>query len=134
MNELWRLIQGLFSAIGACISFFIGGMDGLLYALLAFVIVDYITGVLCGIYKHKLSSEIGFKGICKKVFIFLLVGVGHVLDTHVLHNGDIIRSAICCFYISNEGLSILENGIILGLPIPTKIKKVLKQIKGDNKT
>lgn len=133
MREMWHAIQGLFSALGAFISFVIGGMDGLLYALLVFVILDYITGVLVGLNRKKLNSIVGFKGICKKVLIFILVGVGHVIDAHVLKQGDVIRSAICFFYISNEGISIIENAAKLGVPIPDKLKSVLEQIKGGDK-
>lgn len=133
MKEFWHYIQALFSAIGGFLGFFLGGMDGLLYALLCFVIIDYITGVIYGIYNKSLSSETGFKGLLKKVLIFALVGVGHVIDHHVIHQGDVIRSAICFFYISNEGISILENCAKLGLPIPKKLKQILKQIREEGK-
>lgn len=131
MREMWHYFQALISAVGGFLGFFLGGMDGFLYALLIFVVVDYITGVLVGIYKHKLNSETGFKGLLKKVFIFLLVGIGHIIDHHVLHQGDVIRTAICFFYISNEGISILENASKLKMPIPKKLKSILEQIRED---
>ncbi len=98
-------------------------------ALLVFVILDYVTGVMRAIAEHKLSSAIGFKGICRKVLIFALVGVGHVLDTHVVGTGSALRSAVICFYLlSNEGISLLENASHLGLPVPDKLKTVFSQL------
>lgn len=128
MKELWNYIQLVFTAIGGWLGWFLGGCDGLLYALLAFVVIDYLTGVLCAIADQKLSSAIGFRGICKKVVIFVLVGVGHILDTQIIGSGSILRTAVIFFYLSNEGVSLLENASHLGLPIPTKVKDVLKQL------
>ena len=136
MKVLWTLNQISFAAIGGFIGWLLGGCDGLLYALLAFVVIDYITGVMCAIENHDLSSEIGFHGICRKVLIFLLVGIANIVDVQVIGTGSVLRAAVCFFYISNEGLSILENAATLGLPIPEQLKKVLKQIKnrgGDEK-
>ena len=136
MKVLWTTNQISFAAIGGFIGWFLGGCDGLLYALLAFIIIDYITGVMCAIENHDLSSEIGFHGIFRKVLILLLVGIANIVDVHVIGTGSVLRAAVCFFYISNEGLSILENAAILGLPIPEQLKKVLKQIKnrgGDEK-
>ena len=103
-------------------------MDGFLYALIAFVLVDYITGVMCAIADKKLSSAVGFKGICKKVLILLLVGVANVVDIHIVGTGSALRSAVICFYLSNEGLSLTENAAHLGLPVPEKLKEVLEQL------
>ena len=128
MKESWNYIQLVFTAIGGWLGWFLGGCDGLLYALLAFVVIDYLTGVLCAIADQKLSSAIGFRGICKKVVIFVLVGVAHILDTQIIGSGSILRTAVIFFYLSNEGVSLLENASHLGLPIPTKIKDVLKQL------
>ena len=128
MKELWNYIQLVFTAIGGWLGWFLGGCDGLLYALLAFVVIDYLTGVLCAIADQKLSSAIGFRGICNKVVIFVLVGVAHILDTQIIGSGSILRTAVIFFYLSNEGVSLLENASHLGLPIPTKIKDVLKQL------
>ena len=108
--------------------YFLGGCDGLLYALIAFVAIDYITGVMCAINDRTLSSEVGFKGICRKVLIFLLVGIGHILDINVIGTGSVLRTAVIFFYISNEGVSLLENSAHLGLPVPQKIKDVLEQL------
>lgn len=128
MKEFWNTIQLIFAAIGGWLGYYLGGCDGLLIALVVFVVVDYITGVMCAIADKKLSSEVGFKGICKKVLIFILVGIANILDVHVIGTGSILRTAVIFFYISNEGLSLLENAGHLGLPIPAKLKEVLEQL------
>ena len=128
MKEFWNTIQLVFTGIGGWLGYFLGGWDGLLYALIAFVVIDYVTGVMCAISNHPLSSEVGFKGICRKVLIFLLVGIGSILDAHVIGSGSVLRPAVIFFYISNEGVSILENAARLGLPVPEKIKVVLEQL------
>ncbi len=128
IDIIWAKIQVAITALGGWLGYFLGGMDGLLIALLVFVILDYVTGVMRAIADHELSSAIGFKGICRKVLIFALVGVGHVLDTHVVGTGSALRSAVICFYLSNEGVSLLENASYLGLPIPDKLKEILSQL------
>lgn len=128
MKDFWNVIQLIISALGGWIGYFLGGSDGLLYALLAFVVIDYITGVMCAVNDHTLSSEVGFRGICRKVLIFLLVGIANVLDVQVIGTGSVLRTAVIFFYISNEGVSLLENAAHLGLPVPEKIKAVLEQI------
>ena len=130
MKEFWNTIQLVFTGIGGWLGYFLGGWDGLLYALIAVVAIDYVTGVMCAISNHTLSSEVGFKGICRKVLIFLLVGIGSILDAHVIGSGSVLRTAVIFFYISNEGVSILENAARLGLPVPEKIKVVLEQLHG----
>lgn len=137
MKEFWNTIQLIFAAIGGWLGYFLGGCDGLLYALIAFVVIDYITGVMCAISDHTLSSQVGFRGIRRKVLIFMLVGIANVLDIYVLSSGSVLRTAVIFFYISNEGVSLLENAAHLGLPIPEKIKVVLEQLhdrseKGDD--
>lgn len=128
MKGFWNTIQLVFTGIGGWLGYFLGGWDGLLYALIAFVVIDYVTGVMCAMSNHTLSSEVGFKGICRKVLIFLLVGIGSILDAHVIGSGSVLRTAVIFFYISNEGVSILENAARLGLPVPEKIKVVLEQL------
>ena len=130
MKQIWNGIQIAFTALGGFLGWFLGGADGFLYALIAFVVIDYITGVMCAISDKSLSSEVGFKGICRKVLIFLLVGIGSILDAHVIGSGSVLRTAVIFFYISNEGVSILENAARLGLPVPEKIKVVLEQLHG----
>ena len=128
MKEFWNLCQFLFTAAGGWLGYFLGGCDGLLIALVIFAVADYITGVMCAISDKKLSSEIGFKGICRKVIIFMLVGVAHVIDVNVIATGSVLRTAVIFFYLSNEGVSLLENAGHLGLPIPEKLKIVLEQL------
>jgi toxin secretion/phage lysis holin len=128
MKELWNTFQAVIAALGGWLGYFLGGCDGLLYALIVFVVLDYITGVLCAIADHRLSSAVGFKGICRKVLIFALVGIANILDVHVIGTGCVVRTATIFFYISNEGVSILENAANLGLPVPKKVKEVLKQL------
>lgn len=137
MREFWNTIQLIFTAVGGWLGWFLGGSDGLLFALIAFVVIDYITGVMCAISDKKLSSAVGFKGICKKVLIFALVGGGHILDAFVIGSGSVLRTAIIFFYLSNEGVSLVENCAHLGLPVPQKLKDVLEQLhnraeKGDD--
>lgn len=128
MKEFWNTIQFIFTAMGGWLGYYLGGCDGLLYALLAFVVADYVTGVMCAVSDKKLSSEVGFKGICRKVLIFILVGIANILDVQVIGTGSVLRTAVIFFYISNEGLSLLENAGHLGLPIPEKMKVVLAQL------
>ena len=128
MKEFWTTIQLVFAGIGGWLGWFLGGCDGLLYALLAFVVIDYVTGIMCAVVDKKLSSEVGFKGIFKKVLIFALVGIGHILDPRVVGSGSVMRTAVIFFYLSNEGVSLLENAAYLGLPIPQKLKSVLEQL------
>lgn len=128
MKEFWNTIQLVITGIGGWLGYFLGGFDGLLYALIAFAVVDYITGVMCAIIDKKLSSAVGFKGICRKVLIFVLVGIANILDVEVIGTGSILRTAIIFFYLSNEGVSLLENAAHLGLPIPQKLKEVLQQL------
>ena len=136
MKEFWNFIQMVFMAVGGWLGWFMGGRDGLLYALIAFGVIDYLIGVMCALADHTLSSEVGFRGICRKVLIFLLVGMANILDVAVIGNGSVLRTAVIFFYISNEGVSLLENAGHLGLPIPQKVKEVLEQLhdrseKGD---
>ncbi len=128
MKEFWNSIQLVFTAIGGWLGWFLGGCDGLIIALVIFAALDYATGVMCAVADHKLSSAVGFKGICRKVLIFALVGVGHVLDTYVIGTGSILRTAVIFFYLSNEGVSLIENAAHLGLPVPEKLKVVLEQL------
>ena len=127
---IWAKIQIAFTALGGWLGYFLGGLDGLLIALIVFSALDYLTGVMCAIADKTLSSAVGFKGVARKVLIFALVGVGHILDTHVVGTGSALRTAIICFYLSNEGVSLLENASYLGLPVPEKLKAVLEQLHG----
>lgn len=128
MKEFWNVVQAVFAAVGGWLGWFLGGCDGLIYALVAFVVIDYLTGVMCAITDKTLSSAVGFRGICRKVLIFLLVGIANILDTNVIGTGSVLRTAAIFFYISNEGVSLLENAAHLGLPVPGAVKEVLEQL------
>lgn len=128
MKELWTTLQLVFAGIGGWLGYFLGGWDGLLYAFILFTVVDYITGVMCAIVDKKLSSSVGFKGICRKVLIFTLVGIANIIDVAVIGTGSVLRTAVIFFYLSNEGVSLLENAAHLGLPIPTKMRDILEQL------
>ena len=130
IDLIWAKIQIAITAIGGWLGYFLGGIDGLMIALMIFMGLDYVTGVMCAIIDKKLSSAVGFKGVCKKVFILMLVGVAHIIDLHVVGTGSALRGAVICFYMSNEGLSLLENAAHIGLPIPDKMKDVLAQLHG----
>ena len=128
IDLIWAKIQAVITVIGGWLGYFLGGLDGLMIALVVFVVLDYVTGIMCAIADKKLSSSVGFKGICRKVLIFLLVGVAHIVDLHVVGSGSVLRGAVVCFYLSNEGVSMLENAAHLGLPVPEKLKVILEQL------
>ena len=130
IDIVWAKIQMAVAAIGGWLGYFLGGVDGLMIALVIFMVLDYITGLMCAVIDKKLSSAVGFNGICKKVLILMLVGVANVVDIHIVGTGSALRSAVICFYLPNEGLSLLENAAHIGLPIPDKMKDVLAQLHG----
>ena len=128
IDLVWAKIQGAITVIGGWLGYFLGGLDGLMIALVVFVILDYVTGIMCAVIDRELSSSVGFRGIFKKVLILMLVGVAHIVDLHVVRSGEALRSAVICFYLSNEGVSMLENAAHLGLPVPEKLKTILEQL------
>ena len=130
IDLIWAKIQIAVAAIGGWLGYFLGGVDGMMIALIVLMALDYVTGVMCAIVDKKLSSAVGFKGICKKVLIFILVGVANIVDKQIIGNGSAIRTAVIFFYLSNEGISILENTALIGLPVPQKLRDVLEQLKG----
>ena len=129
MKGIWNWLQMAIAASGGFLGWLLGGWDGFLYALVTFVVIDYISGVLAAIVERKLSSEVGFKGIAKKVFVFMLVAVGHIIDKYIIGEGSVLRTATIFFYCSEEGISIIENAGRIGLPIPQKLKNILEQLK-----
>ena len=133
LKAILNYVQILFAAVGGWFGWFLGGNDGFLYALIAFIVVDYLTGIMCGILNKKLSSDVGARGIFKKVLIFILVGVAHIIDSQIIGDGSAVRTAVIFFYISNEGISIIENASEIGLPVPEKLKEVLAQLSHDEK-
>lgn len=128
IDLIWAKVQMAVAAIGGWLGYFLGGLDGLLIALIVFMVLDYITGLMCAIADKQLSSEVGFRGICKKVLVLMLVGVANIVDVYVVGTGSALRGAVVCFYLSNEGLSLLENAAHLGLPVPDKLKAILAQL------
>lgn len=132
MKDIINTIQIIIAAVGGYIGYFLGGWDGFLYALVAFVVIDYITGIMVAVLEKRLSSEVGFRGIFKKVLIFSLVAVGHIIDSKLIQNGGAIRTAVIIFYLSNEGISILENTAKIGLPIPEKLRDILEQLNKED--
>lgn len=132
MDKFTEFMKLIFGGIITAVSGFLGGMDGIMYALIAFISIDYITGVAVAVKQHKLSSEVGFWGLVRKVCIIALVGVSHFVDVYVMHTGDIFRTAIALYYIGNEGVSLLENMGNLGVPLSKKLKDVLEQLKNDD--
>lgn len=133
MKDFIYTFKLIFTAIGGSIGYFLGGFDGLIFALVAFVIIDYITGLMAAVIEKKLSSEIGFKGIFKKVLIFILVGIGHTIDFYLIEKGSAVRTAVIFFYLSNEGLSIIENASRIGLPVPEQLKIVFRELRKEDK-
>ena len=140
IDLIWTKVQIAVSAIGGWLGYFLGGVDGLMIALIVFMALDYLTGIMCAVLDKKLSSAIGFRGIFKKVSILILVGIANIVDVHVVGTGSALRGAVICFYLSNEGLSLLENAAYIGLPVPERLKEVLAQLhnrdekKNDNTT
>lgn len=134
IDLIWAKVQIAITALGGWLGYFLGGMDGLMIALIVLMTLDYVSGVMCDIIDKKLSSAVGFKGICKKVFILMLVGVAHIIDLHVVGTGSALRGAVICFYMSNEGLSLLENAAHIGLPIPDKLRDILSQLHDKERT
>ncbi len=131
MTEAANIIKIGIAAVGGFIGAFLGSVDGLVIALIIFMAADYMTGVAVGVTTHRLSSETGFKGLLRKVLILVMVGIANVIDVYILKQGSVIRAAVIFFYLSNEGISILENSAALGLPIPQKLKDVLEQLGKD---
>ncbi len=125
----FHTFQLFMATLGGALGAFVGGVDGILYTLIIFIIIDYITGFMCAVVEKRLSSEVGFRGIFKKVAILMIVGVANMIDVHVLTQGAVVRTAVIFFYLSNEGISIIENAGILGLPIPKKLRDILEQLK-----
>jgi len=128
-ETIWNAVQGGAAAVGAFIGWFVGGIDGALYALIAFTVADYITGVFAAFIRKELSSEVGAKGIIKKLTIYIIVGIGHLADVYLLGGGMALRTALVFFYAANELVSLIENSAVIGLPIPQVLKDALAQVK-----
>lgn len=132
MRKVWSITQLGFTCLGGLLGWFLGGTDGFLFALIVFVVADYLSGIMCAVINRRLSSAVGAKGIFKKVLIFVLVGIGHIIDSQIIGDGSAraLRTAVIFFYLSNEGISLLENATVIGLPVPQKLKDMLAQLRG----
>lgn len=132
IKDIIGIYQLLFTVVGGYLGWFLGGVDGFMYALITMVIIDYITGLMVAVLERRLSSAIGFRGIFKKVLIFTFVGIANIIDIHLIQNGSAIRTAVIFFYVSNEGISIIENATKIGLPIPQKLRVILEQLNKED--
>ncbi|WP_439950904.1 phage holin family protein [Desulfolucanica intricata] len=133
MNTFLNNFKIMLVLLGGVLGWLLGGFDSLAYALIAFVVIDYFTGVLLAIYEKKVSSTIGFKGIYKKVLIFALISLGNIIDQYIIGSGSSLRTMLILFYLSNEGISILENAAKMEVPFPQKLKDILQQISNTDK-
>ncbi|MDT3768153.1 phage holin family protein [Gleimia hominis] len=133
-NAIWHATQAAITGIGAALAAYLGGLNSLAYALIVFTIADYITGVLAAINERRLSSAVGFRGISRKILIFILVGLAHLIDVHILGAPGVLRAAVIFFYLSNEGISLIENATRLGLPIPPQMRGALDAIANHAQT
>lgn len=129
-----NIIKTTFAMVGGLCGLFWGELDGVMLALLSFIAIDYITGIMVAVATKTLNSSVGFKGIAKKIFILLLVMIANILDTHIMGGSGVVRGVVIAFYLANEGISILENAGKLGVPYPEKLKEVLEQLKESEDT
>ena len=134
MSKIQIIIDSIAGAVGAVLGFMYGEVTGLFWALIAFMALDYITGVVVAIIEKRLSSEVGFRGLAKKFLILVFVAVGHIADTYILGGTPAAMSAVMLFYIANEGISIIENADALGLPVPKKLTNIMEQIKNKSES
>ena len=132
MSKIQIIIDSIAGAVGAVVGFMYGEVTGLFWALIAFMALDYITGVVVAAINKQLSSEVGFRGLAKKLMILVFVSLGHIADMYVLGGTPVAMSAVMLFYIANEGLSIIENAGNLGLPVPKKLKDIMVQLKKES--
>ena len=128
MDNVISTIKWTAAALGGVAGVLVGERDGALLAIIIFMAIDYLTGIMVAIKHGKLNSEVGFVGLGKKAMILLVVVLGNVLDVYVIGNGAAMRTAVIAFYLANEGLSILENMGKFGVPYPPALKKVLAQL------
>ena len=134
MSKIQIIIDSIAGAVGAVLGFMYGEVTGLFWALIAFMALDYITGVVVAIIEKRLSSEVGFRGLAKKFLILVFVAVGHIADAYILGGTPAAMSAVMLFYIANEGISIIENAASLGLPVPKKLTSIMEHIKNKSES
>ena len=123
-----NIMDFLIAAFLGFITWFFGGIDGLLQVLIAFSVIDYITGIIAACLNHELSSRVGFRGIVKKMILFMFVGMAHLLDSYLPGDSGSIRAVVCLFYVVNEGISIIENADRIGVPIPRPLHNMLAKL------
>lgn len=129
MDKLRYALDGVIAAGAGLFAFLFGDITPLFWAVLAFMVLDYLTGVIVAIINKNLSSEIGFKGLAKKLLILVFIALAHILDVNVLGTYPVLQSAVMMFFLANEGISLIENAAKLGVPVPSKLLDVLKQLK-----
>ncbi|MDE5741447.1 MAG: phage holin family protein [Oscillospiraceae bacterium] len=130
MNNIFK---NILAAVCTLCGLLFGDRDGLMIALAALMVMDYVSGVMAAIAQKKLSSKIGARGIAKKVFMLLIVAVANIVDVNVVGEGHVLKSVTVIFYIANECISLIENGGKLGVPVPNKLLEVLEQLKSGKK-
>ena len=132
MKTIAQSLPTIAAVGGSLLGFLLGGFDGYLYSLLGFVVIDYLTGLALAAARRQVSSQIGFTGILKKMLIFVIVVMGHLLDQNLLGGSATLRTAMIFFYLANEAISITENLGALGFPLPPKLKQVLTQLSAES--
>lgn len=131
MDKLFNAISVFAGVTGGIVASLLGAFDKILWALLILMIIDYVSGIIKAVYTKTLSSEIGFKGLLKKITILIIVALANVVQ--VLTDGNIaIREIVIMFYIANEGISILENAAVILPNMPEGLKNILLQLRGDD--
>jgi toxin secretion/phage lysis holin len=128
-----NIAETVFSVLTAAVTFLFGKMSGILITLIVLIVLDYITGVFCGVATKTLSSQTGAKGIIKKILTLLIVAFAHILDVNIVGGGELLMTMTILFYISNESISLIENCGLLGLPVPQRLKSVLSQLRSPKK-
>lgn len=124
-----NVFKNIMAALCTLLSFLFGDMEGMLIALITLIVLDYISGVIAAAVEKRLSSEIGAKGIAKKIFMLLIVALANIVDTSVIGDGHVLKTVTVVFYICNECISLIENAGRIGVPVPKKLLDVLEQLK-----
>lgn len=128
MKKMEKVFNSIVAVVATFFTYLFGGWDIALIVLVAFMVLDYATGVIWAYIQKTLNSEIGFKGLVKKCMILVVLVVAVLLDRMINSGTAVFRTLVCYFYIANEGISLLENVSHLGLPIPDKLKNALQQL------
>ena len=124
-----NIFKSIMAGVCTVISFLFGDMEGLMIALIALIILDYISGVIAAAVEKRLSSEVGAKGIAKKIFMLLIVALANIVDINVIGDGHVLKTVTVVFYICNECISLIENAGRIGVPVPKKLLDVLEQLR-----